>query len=68
MRRSLWRKIAGIVAIAGALLWFNFKALKVGTETIRGGLIPFRLRRRVERELEEDRNGQSGIGIAPVEE
>jgi len=30
--------------------------------------IPFLLRRRVERELEEDRNDQSGIGIAPVEE
>ncbi len=41
MRRSSWWKIAAIAAVAGALLWFDFKVLKVDPETIREWVLSF---------------------------
>lgn len=41
MRGSIWWKIVGIAAIAGALLWFDFKVLKVSPETIREWVLSF---------------------------
>ncbi|MBO9599416.1 MAG: TVP38/TMEM64 family protein [Cohnella sp.] len=41
MRRSTWVKIGIIAAVVAALLWFDFKYLKVTPETLRGWVDDF---------------------------